>query len=46
MKNINFFVYFPAPYFFFYLHIGRIVNGRGMSETTECSFLNDIKQIR
>jgi hypothetical protein len=45
MKNINFFICFPASYFI-YLRIGCIVDGRGTSETTECSFLNDIEQIQ
>jgi hypothetical protein len=45
IKYINFFIRFPASYFI-YLRIGPIVNGGGMSQTAECSFLNDIEQIQ
>ena len=45
IKRINFFIFFPS-FYCIYLRIGRIVNGRSISETTECSFLNDIERIQ
>jgi hypothetical protein len=44
MNNIKFSVCSSA-FYFIYLRIGRIVNGRDTSETTVCSFLNYIEQI-